>query len=451
MVGARQVGLGFRSELAADLLGSPRSVDFVEVVAESCFVQPALRREAQALTELWPVIPHGVKLSLGSAEGIERDRARSLGALAKELRAPLVSEHVAFVRSRDREIGHLTAPPRTRAALDVVVENVDRARRHLPDVPFFLENVAWSFEWPESSLSEGEFHGEIAERTGCPLLLDVGNLYANATNAGLDPVAELEKFPLDRIGMLHMAGGVFEDGFYFDDHAHAIPDPVFALLEVALDRTGSVPILIERDAAFPAFAELSAELERCRRAQAGLPGAELALARSASGSGPDSAARAELAQRQWEATAALTDVAEPSEATRTRHGERALMRARAILKRKRVDEALPILSCLSRRKPELLPLAESVIAQTERVPRMCAISDAWHIAERALLVPALEADARRDCFALRSRFVRGREGDIAQRRAPFVGQLALGGGRTLWAVKGPGTRSRVRFIERTTT
>ena len=92
------VGIGYRRELAHALLARPEAVDFVEVVAEACR-DPAQRREALALAEVWPVVPHGVKLSLGSAEGIDVGRARELGRLARELRAPLVSEHVSFVRT----------------------------------------------------------------------------------------------------------------------------------------------------------------------------------------------------------------------------------------------------------------------------------------------------------------------------------------------------------------
>src|SRR5262245_33773173 len=93
------VGLGWRSELAAELLRSLDAVDFLEVVPDTCFAQPAAWREARALAEAKPVVPHGVKLSLGSAAGVDMPRARKLGALARELRAPAISEHVAFTRA----------------------------------------------------------------------------------------------------------------------------------------------------------------------------------------------------------------------------------------------------------------------------------------------------------------------------------------------------------------
>ncbi len=96
------VGIGFRSELAADIFERRSSIELLEVVAESCFVQPAAWREAVALASMWPVIPHGVKLSLGSAEGIDEDKARLLGRFAREVRSPLVTEHAAFTKSRNQ-------------------------------------------------------------------------------------------------------------------------------------------------------------------------------------------------------------------------------------------------------------------------------------------------------------------------------------------------------------
>lgn len=196
-------------------------------MAETCHAQPAARREALALRELWPVVPHGVKLSLGSADGLDLERARALGRLARELRAPALSEHAAFTRAAGREIGHLTSLPFTRQAVRVVARNVATARRLLPDVPLLLENVAWTLRWPEDAMSEGDFHHELTRATGCGLLLDLGNVYANARNAGLEPLALLRSYPLEAVGMLHLAGGAWEHGFYADTHAHAVPEAVF--------------------------------------------------------------------------------------------------------------------------------------------------------------------------------------------------------------------------------
>jgi uncharacterized protein len=324
------VGIGFRPSLAGAMLQAPERFDFVEVVAEACR-DPRRRREAIAIAELWPVIPHGVKMSLGSADGIDDDRARAFGTLARELHAPLVSEHVAFVRAGGREIGHLTELPMTRAAVDVVVRNVARLRRRLPDVPLLLENVARAFVWDRSvhEMTEGDFHHEIAVRTGCDLLLDLGNLYANATNRGADPSELLVQFPLDRVQMVHVAGGVLEDGFYFDTHAHPVPGAVFDLVARVLEHRPDVAVLLERDARLDDAAAIFAEVDRLRGMERQATSIDRARATAWRWDGPHPSG--ELARAQAMLATQLTQVGNEANP--------ALLRARSILARKRADEA----------------------------------------------------------------------------------------------------------------
>jgi uncharacterized protein (UPF0276 family) len=334
------------------------------------------------------VVPHGVKLSLGSAEGIDDDRAKELGKLARELRSPVVSEHVSFVRAGGREIGHLTELPMTRAAVAVVVKNVARLRRFLPDVPLLLENVARGFVWREedSEMSEGAFSQEIVATTGCDLLLDLGNLYANALNARIDPVELLESYPLDRVAMVHVAGGVEEHGFYFDTHAHAVPDAVYDLVA----RAGCETIMLERDASFDDG--VLDEITRLRGLplRSEIPSREHVSRSFAHGDcGSLAAAQATLAE-------ALTTEA-PS-------ADRAILRARGVLERKRADDALPLLPELGPRLSQHDALALGKIRETPRLPRKTAIADAMRIAESALARAELAAFAARDLATLRNRF-----------------------------------------------
>lgn len=450
-VGLAGVGLGWRRELAADLLAEPGAVDFVEVVAESCYVSSAVRREAIALSRMWPVALHGVKLSLGSAEGVDEARARQLGALARELRPPVLSEHVAFTRGREREIGHLTPLPRTRAAVAVVARNVARARRHLPDVPLLLENVAATLRWPPAAdeLDEAAFYREVVAATGCSLLLDVSNLWANATNEGLDPVAVLEGFPLDRVEMVHLAGGQWEDGFYLDTHAAAVSEPVLALLRALVERRGPVPILVERDAEFGPFEALRDELGRVReiagtgarvawRARAGARGI-------AAAAGPDEA----LAEAQRELACALTELEEPSPQQVARFGAAALARSRAVLRRKRVDDSLPLVPRTAARGELARALAMAAIERVPRAPRAAAVADALRIAAAAAAHPELTGAGRVDALVLRARFVGpDRHGVVRPRRGPFVGRARLEGRRDCWVIKGVGEGAVVRLYER---
>lgn len=438
----RGIGLGHRPELAADLLAGPHVVDFVEVVAEACMANPAARREANACRALWPVIPHGVKLSLGSADGIDDAHAQRLGRLARELGAPLVSEHASFTRGRSREIGHLTRLPHTRAAIAVLAKNVARARRFLPDVPFLLENVAATLDWPDDEMDEPDFYCELVRATGCPLLLDVGNLYANAVNAGRDPQVELSRFPLDHVAMLHVAGGAWEEGFYFDTHADPIPAAVLELVARATERAGAVPILLERDGGFGPFAELVAEIGRLRA----IAGTRAMTSQHLEARAPTIDDTDALADRQRELADALVDVDEPSATMTSRFGVEALTRTRTILQRKRIDDALPHLPRLSSHRELARAVAERALAGTARAPVRASTTDAWRVLALALGDPALRTAAELDALVLRARFhAPGPTGALRPRRAPFVGRVH-DGQRAVWALKLPGSASAVHLL-----
>ncbi|WP_437783358.1 DUF692 domain-containing protein [Sorangium sp. So ce1097] len=452
--GVGGVGAGFRPELAADLLSAPGAVDFVEVVAEACFASPAARREAAAIARIWPVVPHGVKLSLGSASGVDLDRARRLGALCRELAAPVVSEHVAFVRGGGREIGHLTALPYTVEAARVVARNVAAARRALPDIPLLLENAARTLRFPDDDLDEGRFYAEVAARTGCDLLLDVGNVYANAVNAGADPAALVRSYPLDRVAMIHIAGGAREHGFYFDTHAHPVPEPVFALLAAVLERTGPVPILLERDGDFPPFAALAAEIEAarglaraapCRAA----PPADRAASLQISTTDPESPVDAPaLAAAQARVAELLTAQLEPSPEDARPFDFAEIARSRAILQRKRVDDALPLLPRLSAHREAAARLAAGCVEASPRAPRLTAVADALRIADAAAADARLAPEAAVDRLLLRARFVGpAGDGSVRPRLLPFIRRERLPGGRVVWAIKGVGSSAEVRLVE----
>ncbi|WP_437736084.1 multinuclear nonheme iron-dependent oxidase [Sorangium sp. So ce1335] len=449
------VGVGFRPELAADLLSAPGTVDFVEVVAEACFASPAARREAAAIARIWPVVPHGVKLSLGSASGIDPDRARRLGALCRELAAPVVSEHVAFVRGGDREIGHLTALPYTVDAARVVARNVAAARRALPDIPLLLENAARTLCFPDDDLDEGGFYAEVAARTGCDLLLDVGNVYANAVNAGADPAAIVRSYPLDRVAMIHIAGGAREHGFYFDTHAHPVPEPVFALLAAVLERTGPVPILLERDGDFPPFAALAAEIATARDLARSAPPrpappaggvVSLQISSAAAELPVDAPALAAVQARVAELLTAPNEPPSPDGARPFDAAE--IARSRAILQRKRVDDALPLLPRLSAHREAAARIAALCVEASPRAPRLAAVADALRIAQAAEADARLAPEAAVDRLLLRARFVGpAGDGSVRPRLSPFIRRERLPGGRVVWAIKGIGSSAEVRLVE----
>ncbi|HST64647.1 MAG TPA: DUF692 domain-containing protein [Mycobacteriales bacterium] len=256
------VGIGWRPEI--DLTVERLSgVDFVEVVAENVCAGHLPGSLRLLRSRGVPVLPHGVTLSLGGAEPPDPARLARLAELAVALDAPLVSEHVAFVRAGGREAGHLLPVPRTREALEVVVANVRAAQAALP-VPLAVENVAALFGWPGDELTDGQFLAELVERTGVRLLVDVANLYTNQVNLGLDPLAALDRLPLHAIAYVHVAGGVRRDGVWHDTHAHPVPSAVLDLLAELCARVAVPGVLLERDEAFPTDAALAAELAAIR-------------------------------------------------------------------------------------------------------------------------------------------------------------------------------------------
>jgi uncharacterized protein (UPF0276 family) len=258
------LGVGWRPEIAGLVAGLP-GVRFTEVVAES------LRREGELPAPLAAlrrrgvtVVPHGTRLSLGGAEPLDPRRVRQFVSAAATLDAPLVSEHVAFVRAGGLEAGHLLPVPRSREALRVLARNVRTLCAEL-DAPIALEPIAALFEWPDDEFTEAEFLTELLERTGAWLLLDVANVYANARNRGADPVDLLDRLPLERVAYLHVAGGAEHDGLYHDTHTAPTPEPVLALLRQLSTRfaaRGLAPaMLLERDGSYPPAAQLHAELD----------------------------------------------------------------------------------------------------------------------------------------------------------------------------------------------
>ncbi|SIO13191.1 hypothetical protein SAMN05444166_2621 [Singulisphaera sp. GP187] len=259
------LGLGWRPELAL-LIERHRDLQFVEVLAEDLDASGSLPVPIEQLRERGvTVIPHGVTLSLGGAEPLDRRWLEALGRLATRLGAPLVSEHIAFVRAGGIEAGHLLPLPRTHAMLDLLVANVRLAQEALP-VPLALENVATLLEWPHPEMDEATFLAEVLERTGALLLLDIANVHANARNHGWDPLAYLDRLPLDRVAYVHVAGGVEREGFYHDTHAHPIAPPVLDLLEALAARTALPGVLLERDDRFPSDAEVASELNAIQAA-----------------------------------------------------------------------------------------------------------------------------------------------------------------------------------------
>ncbi|MGW0464675.1 DUF692 domain-containing protein [Streptomyces sp. NPDC003027] len=263
------IGIGWRPEIAGAVEALP-GLDWVEVVAENLCAGHLPDSLARLRSRGVTVVPHGVSLGLGGADRPDAGRLAELAAKATALGAPLVTEHIAFVRAGGPltatpllEAGHLLPVPRTWDALDVLCENVRIAQDALP-VPLALENIAALISWPGEELTEGQFLTELVERTGVRLLIDVANLHTNHVNRGEDPSKALSELPVEAIAYVHVAGGVERDGVWHDTHAHPVPPAVLAVLADLASRISPPGVLLERDDHFPPEEELAAELTAIR-------------------------------------------------------------------------------------------------------------------------------------------------------------------------------------------
>jgi uncharacterized protein (UPF0276 family) len=266
-------GLGWRPKLALGILSHLDRIDIVEVIADDYFRAPHCERRAlRTLAAQTPVTLHGVTLGMASSVPVETKRLEQMAQLCEEVGPVSWSEHLAFVRGGGIEIGHLAAPPRTTATIDGAIANLGRARTIVGVSPQ-VENVATLIDPPGSDRDEATWISEIIRHSESDLLLDLHNLHANALNFRFDPVDFISRMPAERIGAIHLAGGMWignsDARRLLDDHLHDVPDPVYELLEeVAVRAARPLTVVIERDGKFPPMECLLDQLDRARHAVA---------------------------------------------------------------------------------------------------------------------------------------------------------------------------------------
>ena len=214
---------------------------------------PALDRLLK-LRRDYPVSLHGVALSLGSAEELDRRHLRRFKALIECVEPMLVSEHLAWSAIGGAYLNDLLPLPYTEASLDLFCRHVAEAQEALGR-RLLIENPSAYLRYRHSTIPEAEFIAAVARRTGCGILCDVDNIHVSAWNFGFDPIAYLEALPIKAIGEIHLAGHhIAEDvDILIDDHGSRIAQPVWELYAAALRRFGPVPTLIEWDTNLPAL------------------------------------------------------------------------------------------------------------------------------------------------------------------------------------------------------
>lgn len=257
-------GLGLRVDHYREILDSRPRIDWLEILSENYLV-PGGRplHFLDQFRERYPLAMHGVSLSIGSTDPLDRTYLAQLRALAQRVQPAWISDHLCWTGVGGVNLHDLMPLPYTEEAIAHVTARVKQVQDFLGR-RILLENVSSYVTYHESAVPEWEFLREVAQRADCLILLDVNNVYVSSRNHGFDPRSYLDGIPRERVQQFHLAGHSYQDELVIDTHDAPVIDPVWDLYAHAVRRFGPVSTMIERDADIPPLAELLAELDRAR-------------------------------------------------------------------------------------------------------------------------------------------------------------------------------------------
>jgi len=264
-------GLGLRPKHYRAILESKPRVDWFEALSENYMVPGG--RPLHYLTrirERYPVVLHGVSLSIGSADPLDRDYLKQLKALAARIEPEWISDHLCWTGVAGRNLHDLMPLPYTEGALRHVARRV-RAVQEFLGRRILLENVSSYVAYRDSAMSEWEFLAALAREADCDILLDVNNIHVSAFNHGFNVLDFIDGVPRDRVKQIHLAGHDHCGDLIIDTHDAPVIDAVWRLYAEALRRLGPVPTMIERDDRIPPLGALVRELDRARSVAAVSP------------------------------------------------------------------------------------------------------------------------------------------------------------------------------------
>jgi uncharacterized protein (UPF0276 family) len=262
-------GLGLRTEHYADFLSQrPSNVDWLEVISENYMVPGGkplhfldrIRRD-------YPMVMHGVSLSIGSSDPIDFDYLKQLRALMDRVEPAWVSDHLCWTGVEGLNLHDLMPLPYTEQALRHLTDRLQQVQEYLGQA-ILIENVSSYVTYQADEMSEWAFIAELTKRSGCQLLLDVNNVYVSSVNHGFDPQDFIDAMPVSQVGQIHLAGHEDHCSYIIDTHDHPICGKVWDLYAYTLQRLGMMPTMIERDDNIPPLQELLDELDAARQVAA---------------------------------------------------------------------------------------------------------------------------------------------------------------------------------------
>jgi uncharacterized protein len=258
-------GVGLRRCHYAQILDEHPPIDWFEVISENFMVEGG--RPLQVLEGVrsnYPIVMHGVSLSIGSAGPLNLEYLKQLAAIAQRFEPAWVSDHLCWTSIGGHNLHDLLPLPYTEETVRHVAGRISQVQEILGRT-VLVENVSSYLEFTTSRLSEWEFLSAVADEADCAILLDINNIFVNAFNHGFDPIRYIDSVPAERVVQFHLAGHSDHGAYLLDTHDHPIRPEVWALYEHAIGRFGRVPTLIEWDDNIPEFEVLDATTDEARR------------------------------------------------------------------------------------------------------------------------------------------------------------------------------------------
>lgn len=256
------VGISYVSTIAQQIDNNIHVFDFIEAFSERFFINEPTSSLRRLISQL-PLVLHGLDLSLGSPENLDESYCAKLETVIRETNCHWYSDHLSLTRINTIEVGHLMPIGFNEENIELIVSKIKYLTQRIA-CPFLLENIAYYYLIPNSTMDEVEFISKILSAVDCGMVLDLNNLYLNSLNHGYDAYEFLARLPLERVVEIHLAGGSFKENMHVDTHDSAITKEVWALFDYAARTIPFRGVVIERDANFEPFAKIIEEVQCAR-------------------------------------------------------------------------------------------------------------------------------------------------------------------------------------------
>ena len=258
-------GLGLRTDHYVDVVETRPPVDWFEILSENYMVEGGKPLHfLDQVREHYPMVMHGVSLSIGGTDPLDFDYLARLRALAERVEPHWVSDHLCFTGVHGVNMHDLMPLPYTEETIRHVAERIRTVQDYL-DRQILIENVSSYLTWQQSAISEWEFYSAVVQEADCLMLLDINNIFVSARNHHFDPREYLDGVPAGRVRQFHLAGHTEQGTIVVDTHDQPVVDGVWELYGHAIERFGPVSTMIERDDNIPPLPDLLAELDQARQ------------------------------------------------------------------------------------------------------------------------------------------------------------------------------------------